>query len=93
MATLSVSEMESYLAEMANKWPSSVVARSEIRLFTGGSMSGKTLANIDSRKQGPPRFIMGKTTVYPVKPLVQWILSYYAKPVPAKDRKPVEVDA
>lgn len=39
--------------EMAARWPSSIVARAEVKKFTGGGISPKTLANADSKGIGP----------------------------------------
>jgi hypothetical protein len=62
------------LSEMANRWPAAVVARDRIEEFTGGLITAGTMANIDSRGDGPPRFNMGPRKVgYPVKQLVSWL--------------------
>lgn len=36
------------LKQLKEKWPSSVVSRTEIRKFTGGLISEKYIANLDS---------------------------------------------
>jgi hypothetical protein len=55
-------------------WPSPVVARTEIKKFTGGALSGRTVANLDSRGEGPEgRFRLGRKTVYPKDKLVEWL--------------------
>lgn len=60
--------------EMADRWPSTVVARREVPRFTGGSMSAGHLANEDSRGTGPRnRFRIGKVVAYPVVDLVEWL--------------------
>lgn len=61
--------------ELANKWESAVVARSEIGRFTGGAMTPGYLANLDSAKIGPPRLRIGRKVVYPVRSLVEWMES------------------
>ena len=59
---------------LAEKWPSAVVARTQIRSFTGGLYSEKYLANLDSQKKGPAgRFTVGRKVVYPVKELIEWL--------------------
>jgi len=59
---------------MAAKWPSSVVARAEVKKFTGGGISPKTIANADSKGNGPEgRFLIGRRTCYPVTKLVDWL--------------------
>ncbi|KUG30023.1 hypothetical protein ASZ90_000089 [hydrocarbon metagenome] len=61
---------------MAAVWPSAIVARRMVREFTGGLISPKTMANLDSLGQGPEgRFIANSATAYPVKNLVTWLRS------------------
>jgi len=60
--------------DMAAQWPSAIVARRMIREFTGGLISPKTMANLDSLGQGPEgRFIANSATAYPVKNFVSWL--------------------
>ncbi|NQT55745.1 MAG: hypothetical protein HQ551_05920 [Desulfobacteraceae bacterium] len=59
--------------EMANKWPSAVVARTEMEKFSGGIMSGKYLANLDSQGAGPERITCGRKVAYPIDSLVAWL--------------------
>ena len=59
--------------EMVEQWTSAVVARTEIENFTGGMISGKYLANLDSEGKGPVRVTMGRKVGYPVKELVEWL--------------------
>ena len=61
-------------SQMAARWPSSVVARAEAKQFTGGGISPKTLANADSKGNGPAgRFFIGRRVCYPVASLVDWL--------------------
>jgi len=62
--------------EMAERWPSAVVARTEVGRFTGGMISSKYLANLDSAKdkEGPPgRIRIGRKVAYPVSEFVKWL--------------------
>jgi hypothetical protein len=62
------------LRNMAKRWPSEIVARGEVRAFTGGAVSGKTVANFDSQGLGPEgRFRLGRQTVYPLGSLIEWL--------------------
>jgi hypothetical protein len=62
------------LDRLADKWPSAFVARTEIRAFSGGVLSEKYLANLDSQGAGPPgRFKCGRKVAYPVTELVEWL--------------------
>lgn len=59
---------------MAEKWPSAFVARTEVPTFTGGIMSEKYQANLDSRGLGPDGAIrVGRKVCYPVRQYVEWL--------------------
>ena len=74
------------LRKMLDKWDSAIVARSEVKRFSGGLLSGKTLANLDSQGTGPRgAFKVGAKTVYPAESLVEF-LETRARPV--KDGRP-----
>jgi hypothetical protein len=59
--------------EMADKWPSAIVARTEIAKFSGGLISAKYAANLDSLRQFAPRITIGRKVGYPVASLVAWL--------------------
>jgi len=61
------------LDTLKDKWPSSLVARSEVMRFSGGIISGKTLANLDSQGKGPERVKILNKVAYPVDSLVEWL--------------------
>ena len=63
--------------DMVEKWPSAVVARGSVSEFTGGMITGSTVANADSNREGPAtRINLGKKTVgYPVADFVEWLKS------------------
>ncbi|MDZ7759947.1 MAG: hypothetical protein U5L00_06790 [Desulfovermiculus sp.] len=62
------------LSHLAERWPSSIVAREKIKDFTGGTLSPGRLANLDAVGEGPPgRMKIGRKIAYPVGPLVQWL--------------------
>ena len=59
----------------ADKWPSSLVARSEIKAFSGGLFSPGTMANADSQGTGPDgAFRVGRKKCYPVESLCDWLI-------------------
>ncbi|HAO92753.1 MAG: hypothetical protein A2X93_04935 [Deltaproteobacteria bacterium GWC2_56_8] len=60
-------------SELAKKWPSAIVARSQVNKFSGGLLNSRTLANLDSLGQGPPRGRMGRKVFYPVDGLITWM--------------------
>ena len=59
--------------EMAEKWPSAIVSRQEIKTFTGGLMSAKYLANLSCEENGPPQISFGRKIGYPLNSLVVWM--------------------
>ncbi len=61
------------LTELANRWPSAFVARSEVGRFTGGIVSPKSLANLDSLGEGPPRIKCGRRVAYQAIDLVEFL--------------------
>lgn len=71
-----ISNSTDHIDSMSSRWPSTIVARSEISTFTGGAFSPGTMANLDCYGKGPKdRFILGRETVYPVNSLVEWLKS------------------
>ena len=67
------STIDQWLDEMCEKWPSPWVARGKMAEFTNGLLSGKSMANYDWRRIGPPKARFGSKVGYWKKPLVQWI--------------------
>ncbi len=61
------------LTELATRWPSAFVARSEVGRFTGGIVSPKSLANLDSLGEGPPRLKVGGRVAYKALDLVEFL--------------------
>lgn len=61
---------------MADKWPSTMVSRTEVKRFSGGCIAPGTLANLDSQRVGiPGAFKIGRQVCYPVNALVEWLIS------------------
>lgn len=62
------------LSSLADRWPSALVARSEVGRFTGGIINARYIANLDSRGEGPPgRIRTGRKISYPVGDLIAWL--------------------
>jgi len=61
------------LSELAERWPSAIVARTAVDRFTGGLISSKSLANADSAGEGPPRLKIGGKVAYRAVDLVSWL--------------------
>lgn len=56
-------------------WPSGIVARTAVAEFSGGLLDAKTLANLDSIGDGPPKGRLGRKVFYKVNDLVSWMES------------------
>jgi hypothetical protein len=64
------------LKTLADKWPSTFVSRQEVGRFTGGIVSEKYIANLDSKGLGPQgRLRIGGKVAYPVENLIRWLES------------------
>lgn len=66
--------MDKILESMADKWPSTFVARTEAEKFSGGLIGEKYLANLDSAGKGPAgRIRCGRKVAYPVTEFIKWL--------------------
>lgn len=65
--------MDFDFSRLGRAWPSPIVSRTEIEKFSGGLFTSKTLANLDSLGDGPPRGRCGRKVFYPVDTLVTWL--------------------
>jgi hypothetical protein len=78
--------METIFSEMAEKWPSAWVARTEAEKFSGGLIGEKYLANLDSLGKGPAgRIRCGRKVAYPVHEFVKW-LEARSSAIPARNK-------
>jgi hypothetical protein len=60
--------------EMAERWGSPVVARTELKKFSGGLLNGRTMANRDSLGCGiAERFRIGKMIAYPTSAVADFL--------------------
>lgn len=67
-------DLSIHFQRMAERWPSSLVARERISDFTGGLISSGRIANLDSQGEGPRnRIRVGRKVAYPVNELVEWL--------------------
>lgn len=59
---------------LTKKWPSGVVARREVSNFSGGLISPRSLANLDSQGNGPDGAIqIGANIAYSAAELAAWL--------------------
>jgi hypothetical protein len=63
------------LSSLAAKWPSAVVARSQVGQFSGGLLNPRTLANRDCDGTGPGAIRVGRKVAYFVDDLLKWMES------------------
>lgn len=64
------------LRQLSQKWPSPVVARSEIFKFSGGLITPGTAANLDSEGTGiPGAFRISRKIAYPVDSVIDFLIS------------------
>jgi hypothetical protein len=64
------------LRGLAHKWPSNIVARSEIKQFSGGLLAPGTAANNDSIGVGiPGAFRVSRKIAYPVESAIDWLIA------------------
>lgn len=64
----------SIFSQLAEHWPSPLVAREEVAKFSGGILNPRTLANLDALDQGPKgRIRIGRKVAYPVSELIAWM--------------------
>ena len=50
------------------------IARQEVEKYFGGAIKAKTLANMDSKGEGPKgAFKIGRTVMYPTKSLAEFL--------------------
>lgn len=68
--------MKDIFSELAEKWPSTFVARKDFGTFSGGAIAPKQMANLDSMGQGPvERLLIGSHVCYPVQAAVDFLRS------------------
>ena len=76
-------DRQQIMKEMLNKWPSGLVARAELKNFTGGLLTGRTLANIESKAKLtgnglddlPERINHGGKAAYVANDLARWFVN------------------
>ena len=69
-------DAEDLFKKMAKKWPSEILARQSVAKFTGGLISARYMANLDSQGKGPNgKMTIGRKVVYPVNEFLKWLQS------------------
>ena len=81
--------MTTVFRRMAERWPSTMVAREKIGSFTGGVITPGHMANLDSRGEGPPRIIrIGRKAAYDVEDLICWLEDRAQEEIPKRPKDP-----
>lgn len=66
---------EQVIRQNARQWRSTIVARPQVEVFSGGAYTPSYLANQDSEGTGPEgAFMLGRKMVYPVESLTEWLI-------------------
>ena len=61
------------LDSLTEHWPSPIVARSQVGVFSGGLLHPRTMANLDSLGEGPGKILIGNRACYSTCKLVAWM--------------------
>lgn len=67
-------DKKQFVEMLVKSWNAPFVARSETKQFTGGALSGRTVANAESA--GDPvegRITIGRQIAYPTQQYAEWI--------------------
>ena len=71
-------DVDGKMSILRKMWPSEVVARDLVKEFSGGMITPRTLANLDSQGKGPAnRFLSGKKVCYFIDDLIEWLETRY----------------
>ena len=69
-------DREKFVKELVNSWAAPHVARTETMRFSGGALSPRTVANIESKDPAnkvPGRFMVGRKIMYPTRAFAEWL--------------------
>lgn len=61
--------------KLIDSWPSPIVARSQVGVFSGGLLHPRTMANLDAQHQGPGKITIGRHVAYDRDALAAWLQS------------------
>lgn len=69
-----VEKIKDSFEDLARSWPSSVVARNQVSIFSGGLLNPRTLSSLDCRGKGPFHIKVGRLVMYPKRDLINWLI-------------------
>ena len=61
------------LSFLKERWPSEIIARSQVANFTGGALNEKVIARLDGQGAGPKKIKVNGRIAYPVNDFIQWL--------------------
>lgn len=67
-----MAKVQTSLIDLADKLPP-IISRSHVEKFLGGVISSKSLANLDSLGEGPPRIKVSGRVAYRTEELLTWL--------------------
>ncbi len=69
-----------YFEKLKEAWPSPVVGRSQLAVFSGGLINPKTMRNLDALKKGiPGKMRLNRKVFYPVENVIQWMIDHISE--------------
>ena len=69
-------QVKAHFQALAEKWQSTIVAREQVPVFTGGAISAGRMANLDCSGEGPEQRIrIGRKICYPIESLIDWLVA------------------
>jgi len=73
---------QKYVEDLLKGWETKHVSRTNTEHFTGGAISSRTVANIESLDPAnavPGRFMVGRRVMYPARAYAEWIADHFLK--------------
>lgn len=68
-------QLKTLYEDLVSQWPSSIVSRSELGIFSGGVLHPRTVANWDSRGEGiTPSYRCGRKIFYRSSDVARFII-------------------
>ncbi|GKT10539.1 hypothetical protein DSTSK_38440 [Desulforhabdus sp. TSK] len=67
--------IEELIEKLKCSWPSPLVARLDVDRFSGGLLHPRTMANLDSKGEGPTLLKFGRLAAYDRDELIAWLLN------------------
>ena len=69
-----VERIKESFEDLARSWPSAMVARTQLSIFSGGLLNPRTMSSLDCRGKGPFHIKVGRLVMYPKRDLINWLI-------------------